>query len=139
MQIKVDRTHFTKTRKLLWYICRRVTPGSISLWLITSSCLLKNNIVSAKVFNISQFFFFFCRKERMSLCDGNNLEYKVLYTYIQTAITTLQSGLQPSLSHDSCCVWILYKSSGTDCELQLYWETFHDNFIGSQSICQKSA
>ena len=69
-----------------------------------------------------------------------------LFTYIHHwSLQPFSQGYWPSFSHYLCCVWVnfIYKwrdlQFTVNSERQIFCETFHGNFIYSQSFCQKPA
>ena len=69
----------------------------------------------------------------------------IIFTYIRWPLQPFSKDYWHSFSHQLCCVCYFLYINGITYSLKLssndrfFWETFHGNYIYSQSFCQKYA
>ena len=122
---------------LIWQIIRFILPpneyGCVYAWTTLG--------------NIATLLLPFMVKKKIIFSNGAHFDIGgYVHTYIHNwPLQPFSQDYWPSFSHHLCCVcqFFIHKCLDlqfkVDSKRQIFWETFHSNFIYSQSFSQKSA
>ena len=109
-------------RKVFWFIRLRTRWKNEKYCVFHSISINVHNLKPLNFLNLCNFFF--------------NEQNKYIHNW---SLQPFSQDYWPSFSHHLWCVNVIHEFK-VDSERQIFfWETFHSNFIYSQSFCKKSA